>query len=382
MKLGLEDRVHEEIDHLRILAGRAHPESLRDGRWLAPTLRDALDEWAVEVTLPRLREQHPGLELDELADARITNAQRLAMMAGGLSAGAFASVVMGTLALGGLTTALALPSALTAFAVDLYYTARTQLRLGYELAVIYERPVELSDDAQLLDLAHISFGMEPDKDWTTFAVGMAPEASRFGTRALTAVGRITYQQAMSVLGRKLVERGIAKFAVPAVGVPLCAGVNHVTTGIAGRRAKQVLRAHATAREAAADLADEPTDVALLTLQALLLVIRADERVKGAEAELVEQLARLVDDSGLAEQRAALEMSEEQLLEQLEQASPEVRPAVYRAAIGAAALDGVLHSEEDRLLRRLATACDVDFDPREISAAIMRFREGTSTVPNR
>jgi hypothetical protein len=41
----------------------------------------------------------------------------------------------------------------------------------------------------------------------------------------------------------------------------------------------------------------------------------------------------------------------------------------------AALDGVLHTEEDERLRQLAEACGVPFDPAEVSRAIVAVRGG-------
>ena len=43
---------------------------------------------------------------------------------------------------------------------------------------------------------------------------------------------------MRILGRSLVQRGLTKFAIPALGVPMCAGVNYVTTGRIGHAAWQ------------------------------------------------------------------------------------------------------------------------------------------------
>jgi hypothetical protein len=373
--MGPTPGVQEELAALRAAAASTSVEELQDGSWLLPVVREALDPYGRQTDRVALAWRHQ-LDLDateELAEACIAWAQRRALLAGGLSASAFASVVMGTLVSGGFAAVLAVPTALIAFTVDCWYTARVQLQLAWDLAVLYDHPVALDDEAQLLALCRLAFGIEADQEVQAVLTGIAPEASRLGTRVVTAGSRVAYHAALRAMGQTLVQRGLARFAVPAVGVPMCAAVNHVTTGRTGRTAQQLLRGHARARDLAGELGDELAATPTLVLALLLWMTRADERARGAEVTLVRRLAGDVPEAvGLAE---ALHRSEGELLAQVAAAPAVLREALYEAGIRAAALDGVLHSEEDRRLRELATACGVRFDARRVSEAILAARSG-------
>lgn len=335
----LRDDVRRELDALRPLAELATPASLRDGSWLTHVVDQVLDGYAEDVFAA-----HPGLAGDDLADARIARAQRRALVAGGLSAGAYASVVMGAVATG-VGTVLALPAAVTAFSVDLFYTTRVQLRLGRDLGQVYG--VDLSDP---LDLVQTAFGVDRDRAVATVGLGFVPAASRLGSRAATTASRL-----LASTGAELARRGVAKFAFPAVGVPLCAGVNFYGTGVVGRRARNLLRGRARARGVARQALDDGERIR----QVLMLVVHADARVRAAEQALIDALGGDVP---------AL-VGEDEVLDAVRAANAQERAAVVAAAVEAVALDGRLHRAEDRLLRRLAEAAGVPFDPRAVSEAV-------------
>ena len=373
--MALEGEVQSELRDLIDATGPINLATLREGGWLLPVVRDSLLEYR-HADLDWLASRHEGLAGEALMDARIADAQQRAMLAGALSAGLYASIVCGTLITGGLVSALAMPVAATTFGIDLYYTARIQIRLGWDLAVLHGHPVDVDDEAQLLELAQISYGVDVGGPWQPMAAGLVPIASRFGTRAATLTSRATYAGAMRVLGRRLVQQGLGRFAVPAIGVPLCAGVNWITTGRIGDHARRVFRGHRMAREQARELAAEVEACPRLLLEALLWIAGADGRYAGVEVRLVEELAELLDEG-----TELLRLPEEaEWLEDLARAPAGIRREVYGAALHAAALDGVLHTEEDRRLRDLAKACGVPFDARAVTAAIMSVRGRSMSDP--
>jgi hypothetical protein len=139
-----------------------------------------------------------------------------------------------------------------------------------------------------------------------------------------------------------------------VGVPLCAGINHYTTGTLGRSARNLLRGRSRATRLASTHEQDP-----LVAQVLLHVSRADDRLRSAEAVLLDAL-------GVATPAI---VPEEELFARLRAAPEETRRGVYDAAVQGAALGGRLHRREQELLQRLADACGVRFDPKQITAAV-------------
>ena len=340
-----EASVRAELEGLRELAESTRPESLRDGSWLLVFLAGTVD--AVRpLTRAALAEQHPhAISDDALATERIARAQRRAALAGGLSAGTYASVVMATLATGGLV-GVALPVAVAAFAVDLYYLARLQLHLAWELALVYRYPLDAEDPDDLWTWTQVAFGTDVQHDLAQMGSPTVPLASRFGTRALTTVARLG--TGVQAVGRTVALRSLGKFAIPALGVPLCAGVNHWTTGAVGEAARTLFRD----RSRGADLGRTLDIGCELTVAAVLLVLRADQRLVGAEAALLDVL----DERGVREAATRrLRRDTDQLCEALRTVPPATQRAVLQAAAAAAALDGVVDDDEQAILDRLTRA---------------------------
>jgi tellurite resistance protein len=295
------------------------------------------------------------------------------MLAGGLSAGAYAGVMAGALTTGGLFAWATLPTALASFAFDVYATARIQLRLGWDLAVLHEHPLDPHDEEQLLDLAQISYGVDTSGTYVAVAAELAPMATRLAARTAGVAGRLAMDVAMRTLGQQLVQRGLVRFAVPALGVPLCAGLNWATTGRIAANARRILRGHRLARDQALSLREELAATPSLLLQALLWIASADGRLEGVEVRLVDELSAMLEGGTPLPDGSVATREAESWLGELSRAEPEVRRTVYEAAVRAAALDGVLQAQEAERLARLAEACGVAFEVGEVRRLIREMR---------
>ncbi len=352
----LKGQVQSDLKDLQSLAQQTPSAALRDGSWLLLALRDSLDDYTPIADRPWLQTQHPGTSLaEELATARISDATLRATIAGGMSAGAYASVVMATLATGGLA-GITLPAAVAAFAADLYYVTRVQLRLAWDLSVIYETPLDIHDDADLRSLTRVAFGVEVDQETHQATKGLAPLASRLGTRAATSAVRLASRPALQTVGRTLALRSMAKFAIPAIGIPLCAGVNHLTTRTIGHAARDIFRGKDRARNLAINLRGA-SHQHLLT-RTVLLILRADGRLRSAESALVEDLLQDWPEAQrtTVDAQRDLNTTTQELRAQLASAPPSVKQAVFEAAVHAALLDGEIHAGEQAVLHQLAKAC--------------------------
>ncbi|NCG22410.1 MAG: hypothetical protein GWP91_25625 [Rhodobacterales bacterium] len=352
----LKAQIQSELRELQALAQQTPSAALGDGSWLLLAIRESFDGYTDDTHIHSLRTQHPGqTDVHDLAQARISDATKRATIAGGLSAGAYASVVMATLASGGLA-GITLPAAAAAFAADLYYVTRVQLRLAWDLSVIYDTPLNIQDDTDLRALTRVAFGVELDQEAHHATKGLAPLASRLGTRATTSIVRLASRPALQTVGRTLALRSLAKFAIPAIGVPLCAGINYLTTRSIGYAARDIFRGQDRARRLACTLRSAPNQQ--LLSRTVLLILRADGRLRAAESALVDDLIQGWPDAGLVtlDAQRDLATSTSQLYTQLADASPDVQALVFESAVHAALLDGELHSDESKVLGELAKVC--------------------------
>ena len=329
-----------ELAELREGLGHISTNEWTDGRWLLPVMAMTLDDYPAEVTLQCLRDAHPEVhDPTELADARIRRAQWLAAAGGGVSAGAYATVVMGSLVTGTFVGA-ALPAAVLAWGLDMAFLARTQLCLAWDLSVIYGQALDPSDDEQAWLLARVAFGVDPQSHWSQGAKATVPLASRFGTRALTTSARLA--TGVTAIGRTLALRSLSKMAIPAIGVPLCAGVNHWTTGAVGRHAERLFRGDA-ARSRVQNELEAGSD---LIVSMIRTMVEVDGEIEAQEAPLLDAIDRTPIES----------LTPPELLERIQRQPHAVRVRIHEAARAAADLDGIRGPREQQLLDSIAGVC--------------------------
>ena len=81
--------------------------------------------------------KYPGLPTDAIAGKLCDLAETYAAVAGGLSGAATSAAV--------LSAGVALPAAITGMMAEVLYTVRLQLRLAYDLHLVYGMPLDAND---------------------------------------------------------------------------------------------------------------------------------------------------------------------------------------------------------------------------------------------
>ena len=92
-----------------------------------------------------------------------------------------------------------MPAAFATIVVDLFYTTRLQLRLAYDLSVLYEKPVNMDDPEDLYSFLRVAFGVKAHEVLRGAVAKVAPEAVRQGVKAIFTGGRL--QLVKSQIGR-------------------------------------------------------------------------------------------------------------------------------------------------------------------------------------
>jgi hypothetical protein len=151
------DQVGDELGRLRKLARGLRLDEVRQGTWFAKLIRDFLDQYVREVDAEYFQRKYPGLTTDATVQARIDLAVRYASIEGGVSAGVYTGLVAATLGSGGGASPLTLPGAGASFVLDLLFVSQLQLKLAYDVAVLYGVPLDLDDPEDLWKLIRIAF---------------------------------------------------------------------------------------------------------------------------------------------------------------------------------------------------------------------------------
>jgi hypothetical protein len=367
----LRAKVRAELDKLRQLAQRVSVEEVRQGEWFAKLLRFSMDPYAQEVDAAYFAALYPGMSPEEAIRARIELASRYASFGGALTAGAYTGAVAAIFGSRGTALPVALPTAGASFVLDLLFTSSLQLRLAYDIAVICRVPLDLDDPEDLWRLIQVAFVIkERATRWEVWGKG-APAVVQATLSRMFTGDPAAAERSLPALGKLLLQRNLAKFAIPGVGVPLSIGVNYWSASAAGRQASTVFRREARIMETARRVTERDVDPAEL-LWVLWLIVRADAVVHEHERLLLKHVSALVGD--LDSELSALSHLDSTIDFDLRPSSSiftfksRDTEALYQAGVAAAAVDGSIEVTELSRLRKIAEHCSVPFD----AAAVRRL----------
>jgi hypothetical protein len=366
--------VEREVAKVRAFAQGLSLDDLRNGTWFEKLLKFSLDRYVQEVDADYFRAKYPHLPADAVVDARIQMAARYSSIEGGLSAGAYTAAVAATIGKRGGASKLALPVGGASFVVDLMFTSRKQLRMAYDIAVIYGVPLDLSDPDDLWKLIRVAFAVKAGEVGREAMGKGVPVVVRPIVKKIFSGSTLATAKSLPVVGKYLLQRNIIKFAIPAIGVPVSVGVNYWSTKMAGTKARKVFREEARIAEAARRIT-ERTALHDELLWVLWLIINSDGHVQDCERLLLTHVTAIVSASGkdvaaLHDLRALIDLDRGTVWAKIDAAAGD-RNGLFDAAVMAAAIDGQVNAAELADLRKLAAVCSVPFDEAGIREASRR-----------
>lgn len=356
-------QVEGELDGLRGLVQGMTLDDLRQGDWFVSLLKRGVSTYASQVDAGYFQQKYPHLGPDAIADARIRLASRYAAVAGGLTASAYSGAVAATIGSAGGASPLTVPAAVSSFALDLAYSSQAQLRLAYDMSVIYGAPLDLSDSEDLWKLVRIAFGIKAGEAATGAVLKSVPAVLRPLIKKTFSGSTLAAVKSLPVVGKHLLQRNIIKFSIPGVTIPVSSAVNFWTTKTSGEYARSVFRTEATVVEEAAQMTAR-TDRHPALLRVLWLVAHSDGKVSEAEGLVLHHVSLRVDDTPetvavLDEQRTAVVVDEDAVWRAVEAAPVADRRVLLDAARWVAEVDGRVKRQARPLLQRLEELAEVE-----------------------
>ncbi len=268
-----------EINDLQATAQSFGWEKIKSGSWFNGFLVSCLGSYQKRVIEQGgeawLREKYPGLPTEAIASKLCDLAEKYSAIAGSASGAAASAAV--------LTAGVGIPFALTGIMAEVLYTVRLQLRLVFDLHMLYGIPLDASDPEDLLGIFAVVYGVKLAEVGGIGVKALGPEVMRAQLYRLIHGNTKAIQAAVNrVLGpriaRSVTQKGILKTAVPVVGVALSAGWNYTATRAMGSRVRQEVRIRASLREEALRIQDRvATDetTALAVVEGLLALALSD-----------------------------------------------------------------------------------------------------------
>lgn len=342
--------VEQGRDELREFVRGLSFDEIKSGGWFARLLTLSLASYTKKVDWKYFQDKYQGVPPDAIVDQRIKMAARYAAIAGGISASAYTGIVVATIgSLGGASPAT-VPAAVGTMMLDLAYISQLQLRLAYDIAVLYRVPLDVDDPDDLWKLIRVAFTIRGGELAREGAIKAVPALMRPLIKKFFSGSVLTAVKSLPVVGKFLLQRNLIKIGIPLVGIPLAVILNRWTTALAGKHARSVFRNEARVLEVADRLLDRSRHPQLL-LWVAWLVVQSDEKVSDDEALLMRHLMRLA--------RELHEIVDEQLGRVIDIEPDEVWSRIASeggdlgdildAAITIAEIDGEINARERALL---------------------------------
>lgn len=349
--------VEQEREEIKEFVRGLSANDIKSGNWFTKLIAQAMNSYTEKVDWQYFQERYEGVPADAIVDQRIKMAARYAALEGGLSAGAYSAAIIATLGSLGGASAATVPAAVATMMVDVVFITRLQLRLAYDISVLYRVPLDVSDPEDMWKLIRVSFTIksgEVVREGVLKAVPalVRPVIKRFYSKAVLSAAK-----GLPVVGKFLLQRNVIKVGIPVVGVPLAVVLNRYTTLLAGRHAQAVFRNEARVIETAEGLTKRSRHPQLM-LWVAWLVIRTERKIADDEALLMRHLVRLVREQHevVDEQLAHLvDVDPAEVWRRLD-AEPGDLSDVVDAAERVATVDGPLTTREKAVIAELRQRC--------------------------
>ena len=217
--------VERERAELREFVAGLSPDEIRSGAWFTKLCAQALDSYTDKVDWRYFQERYEGVPADAIVDQRIKMAARYAAIEGGLSAGAYTAAIVATIGSAGGASPVIVPAAFATVMVDVAFITRLQLRLAYDVAVLYRVPIDLSDPDDMWKLIRVAFTIKSGEAVREGVVKVVPLIVRPLIKRFYSRSVLTAAKALPVVGKFLLQRTVIKIGIPLVGVPLAVLLN-------------------------------------------------------------------------------------------------------------------------------------------------------------
>lgn len=365
--------VKKEMEHTRDFVSGISLDDLKSGDWFLKLLSFSLAQYVREVNGDYFREKYPHLPPDAIVDKRIALAASNAAIEGGLSSTAYTGLVAATIGSGGAASPLALPAGGASFVVDLSYVSYLQLRMAYDISVLYGIPLDLHDPEDTMKLVRLAFGIKAGEVAGNGVTKGVPMVVQPVVKKVFSGPTLNALKSLPGVGKYLLQRNIVKFSIPGVSIPLSSGVNFWTTKVAGRNAKAMLRKEARIIEASRRLVARATDIETFLLT-MWWIMGADQCARNEEALFLHNMTIAAEQDGIHGEEYShfldgfehqVELDERDLWQRINRLPTSDAPTLFHVAILAAVIDGKCSKVELGRLKILADELGQDYDDKVI-----------------
>lgn len=369
--------------------------------WFWRFLSNVLQSYSRNINLEFIQRKYPGLPAEIVAKRRIktasNNAGLIGFFSGAVISVAGAAVVaetMSTLASGFTASPITLPALLITapvgiltFAGEVTALVRLQLRLAYDLFVLYGLPVNTEDPEQMQEVVAVAFGIKSTEVAGQAIQKIIPQLAPTLLRKTMRSGlvRKKFQEWVArritrEFARKyLAEGALIRFLVPGIAIISAAGWDYLSTQAIG----QVLQARIRRRGLAAKLVDklslEGVENPKLILQAVLCLALTNDELSETEiifySKLVEKLRKIYGPESVETFGEISSFDWDELVTDLaDVANNQEKSVVYNALTEVAIVEGEIQAKKIIRLKGVADLYGLTFDLSKLKMQAAVFKE--------
>jgi tellurite resistance protein len=271
-------------------------DDLDSGAWFPMLIAHALSTYTEKVDYRYFQDKYKGIPPDAIVEKRIKLAASYAGLEGSISSGLYSAYMASKLGPRSgapkQKTAAAISAAVMA---DVASLTTLQLRLAYDIAVLYRVTLDLADPDDLWKLIRVALTIRSGAIVRDGSLKLVPQIVRPLMKKYYAGPVLSAAKGLPVVGKYLLQRNVIKVAIPVVSVPVAFCINRWSTIVVGNHARTVFRNDAEVIETAQKLVARTEHPALM-LWVAWFVVRADGKTTDNEALLMRHIARLLRDS--------------------------------------------------------------------------------------
>ena len=343
-------------DKRKFFAGLTEGD-INSGAWFPRLIAHALATYTDKVDYRYFQEKYKGLPPDAIVEKRIKLAANYAGLEGFISSGLYSAYMVSKLGPRGGAPKEMTAAVSAAVLTDIASVTTLQLRLAYDIAVLYRVPLDLADPEDLWKLIRVALTIRSGAIVRDGSLKLVPRIVRPLIKKYYAGPVLSAAKGLPVVGKYLLQRNVIKVAIPVVSVPAAAVINRWSTIVVGNHARTVFRNDVQVIQTAEKLVARTEHPALM-LWVAWFVVRADGKSTDNEALLMRHMARLlrdshdIDDDDLAR---TIEFDPNDVWRRLE-ADTGNTGDLLELATRVAAVDGPINERERAAIGELAERC--------------------------
>lgn len=365
MKENVKDTAKKEYKQLKKFISNLPSKDYKSGGWFLKLIGYSLETYSQKMTYKYFMDKYDGLNPDAIIDKRIKLAKNYAGIAGATATTAYTSAIIATIGSKGGASPVTIPAAGISFMVDLSYVSHLQLRLAYDISVIYGSPLDYTDPEDLQVLLVLAFGIKAGEVFSNSISRATPEGIRILVKQVFKKDTLKWLKALPYVGKYLLQRNIIKAGIPVVGIPLSYFVNRLFTGGIGKRAKKIFRIKIAINNIVADYPIMKINDYELLLEMLWICIAVDKKISSEKIWLLKEFVDSIRNNGgeniVDEFSRKVVFDNENIIYKLSQKSDEEKVHYLEAAYMSITVTHYPKEKEIELLKTLCDNCDIQYN---------------------